>query len=152
MLKVREGRIQDLAQIVVLAKELLEQSPAYAGLNMNEIKFKRTVSMLMASKLGAVFVITDADDVAQGFIMGVADDLFFTDGRYVTDMAVYARESARAFGGFMVKRFIKWAKSQSAVKIIPMGISSGMGDVDRVGKMYEALGMRRVGGLYITRV
>lgn len=151
-MRVREARIQDLPQIVILAKELLEQSPPYAGIEMNEVKFKRSASMVMASKLGAAFVIADDNDIAQGFIMGHADDLFFADGRCVTDMAIYARESARSYGGFMVRRFVKWARTIAGVKMIPMAISSGMGDIDRVGAMYEALGGVRAGGLYFMRV
>lgn len=151
-MRVRDGRIVDIPQVLLLAKELLEQSPAYAGIQMNDTKFKRTVAMAISSKLGSVFVIADDDDVAQGFIVGFADELFFSDARYVTDLAVYARECARSHAGFMVRRFIKWARSVKGVRIIPMAISSGIGDVERVGRMYERLGLMLAGGLYVGRV
>ena len=151
-MRARAGKIEDIPQILVLAKELLEASPAYAGIPMNDTKFKRTVAMAMSSKLGAVFVIADDTDVAQGFILGFADELFFSDARFVTDLAVYARDGARSHAGFMVRRFIKWAQSVKGVRIIPMAISSGIGDVARVGRMYERLGLMLGGSLYIGRV
>lgn len=149
---VRKGDVRDIPQILVLAKELLEQSPVYAGIEMNDNKFKRTTAMAVSSKRGVVFVIVDDDDIPQGFIMGFATDLFFSDSRYVTDCAVYARKSARSQAGWMVRRFIRWAKTVHGVKIIPMAISSGMGDMDRIGALYERLGLVKTGGLYVGRV
>ncbi len=141
----------DVKAILKMAHELLSDS-AYKGIKMDERKFKLCCAGLIATKNGQVFVIVDDNDEPQGFLMGVIDELFFSRARYATDLAVYTRKSYRHLAPKMFKEFITWAKSKPRVAEISLGISSGIGDIDRVGKMYESLGCRRVGGIYMMRV
>lgn len=148
--RIRAGDIKDIPRIHVLAKELLDAS-AYGGTVMNDLKFKKTVANCIASKLGCCFVAVNSDDVPEGFILGVADTPFYSDERFATDLAFYVRPQARSAGAWLALRFVRWARSVRGVTDISMAISSGMGDVERIGRMYERMGMRRVGGLYTMR-
>jgi len=150
MYKVREAKFEDLLKIHELAKELLENS-VYRGIEMDDTKFKRIVVMLMSSKLGKVFVVVDAADVPVGFLVGMVEDLFFSKKKYATDLCIYVKDEARAYGAFLVQRFVQWAKTIPSVVEITMGISSGIGDIDRVGEMYKKIGFTHTGGLYVMR-
>lgn len=149
--RIRAGEIKDIPHIHRLGKELLESS-AYGGIQMNDLKFKKTVANCISSKLGCCFVADDSDGVPAGFILGVADTPFYSDERFATDLAFYVRPEARSLGAWLATRFLRWARSVPGVTDISMAISSGMGDVDRIGHMYERLGMKRVGGLYTMRI
>ena len=151
MSRVRLADIGDIKRIHELAKELLEQS-VYAGIKMDDTQFKRTVASLIGSKTGAVFVVVDDDDMVHGFLLGIIDTLFFSKARYATDLATYVRAEFRMFAPFMFRRFVTWAKSKPNVAEITLGISSGIGDTGRVGRMYERIGFQPVGGLYVMRV
>lgn len=151
MFHVRAGQVEDIQEIHRLAKELLEAS-VYNGIPMDDAKFKQTVAMLMGSALGAVFVVSDDNNKPVGFIMGMADTLFFSKKRYATDLCMYVRPKASAYGAFLVRRFIRWAERIPAIAEITLGISSGMSNSERLGRMYERMGLRRVGGMYVLRV
>ena len=149
--RVRAGDVPDIQRIHELAKELLGAS-AYGGTKMNDLKFKKTAANCIASKLGCCFVVVDEANKPFGFILGIVDTPFYSDERFATDLAFYVRPEAKSYGAWLARRFIRWAKSIKGVTDISMAISSGMGDVDRIGAMYERMGMQRVGGLYTMRV
>jgi hypothetical protein len=148
--RTRRGDVQDVKRIHELGKELM--GSVYPGMKMNDVKFKTTVANCMFSKSGCCFVVVDESDVPAGFILGVIDTPFYSDQRFATDLAFYVRPEARSYGAWLASRFINWGKSVPGVTEITMAISSGIGDVDRIGRMYEKKGMRRMGGLYTMRV
>lgn len=148
---VRLADIPDIDALCELGRELLEQS-VYAGIKPDEYKFKTLLAGLMGSKNGTVLVVTDDDNQPQGFLLGMVDELFFSREKYATDLAVYARKAYRQYVPAMYRRFVKWASNRPKVVQISMGISSGIGDAERIGRMYELMGFDRTGGLYARRV
>ena len=49
----------------------------------------------------------------------------------------------------MFRRFIKWAKEDTGVKEIMLGISSGIGDTERTRRLYERMGAVKVGDNFV---
>ncbi len=148
---IRPGDIPDMDAICELGSELLEDS-LYGGIKPDETKFRLFVAGLMGHNKGSVLLVVDDDDKPQGFLLGMVDTLFFSQKCYATDMAVYVREEYRHLAPGLFKRFIAWAESKPKVAQIILGQSSGIGDPDRVGRMYEHLGLSHVGGIYMKRV
>jgi len=148
---IREAEVADIGQIHELAKELVAES-VYRGIEMDDNQFKRTIATQIGSRAAAVFVVVDYDGAVQGFLVGMVQQLFWSKSKFATDLCTYVRPEARHIGGFMVRRFIKWAKGMPGVVEITLGISSGIGDVARVGRMYERMGLEHVGGLHVMRI
>jgi len=147
---IRLGDIPDMNAICDLAAELLDQS-VYAGIKPDQEKFRLLVANLMGHKQGTVLVIVDDEDRPQGFLLGILEELFFSRKRMATDLAIYVREGYRHLAPSMVKQFIAWAESKPRLVLITLGISSGIGDPDRVGKFYEDIGLPAVGGIHMKR-
>ena len=148
---IRVGDIPDMAAIVAMGHELLAQS-VYSDVKPDEQAFRMLVAGIMGSNKGTVLLIVDDDDKPQGFLIGIVEELFFSRVRYGTDIALFVREGYRNLAPRLIKKFIAWAKSKPRVKHITLGLSSGIGDPDRVGRMYENLGLSRVGGIYFQKV
>lgn len=148
---IRIGSISDIKDIVTLGRELLEQS-VYRDVKPDWPAFQLLVANMMGSSKGTVLLVVDDNDRPQGFLLGMIDTLFFSRDRYGTDLALYVREGYRNLAPMLLKRFITWAKSKPRVKHITMGLASGIGDPSRVGRMYEALGLSQVGGIYFQKV
>ena len=148
---IRLGDIPDMAAIYKLGCELLSQS-VYSNIKHDESKFKLFVAGLMGIKNGTVLVIVDDNDKPQGFLLGVVEELFFSRKRMATDLAVYVRKEYRHLAPKMFKEFIKWAESKSRMAQITLGISSGIGEPERVGKMYNSLGFTQTGGIFVKLV
>jgi hypothetical protein len=149
---IRLGDIPDMQAIVDLGYELLDESVAYSGIKADEQMFRTMVASMMGQKLTRVFLVVDDDDKPQGFLLGLVDSLFFSRDRYATDIAIYVRDGYRHLAPRLAKEFITWAESKPRVRQITLGISSGIGDQERIGKMYETLGLSRVGGIYTKRI
>ena len=49
-----------------------------------------------------------------------------------------------------MRRFITWSKKNNGVKEIALGVSSGIGDSDRVKQLYERMGATRVGDNFVV--
>lgn len=148
---IRLGDIPDMNEIQELGLELLEQS-VYEGVKPDIPKFRTTVAGLMGSNKGIVLLVVDDQGSPQGFLLGIIDSLFWSQSRYATDIAVYVREGFRHLAPRLFQEFIEWAKSKPRVAHITLGLSSGIGEPDRVGRMYERFGLNRVGGIYYSRV
>lgn len=147
---IRVGDIPDMKAIVELGRELLEES--VYDVKADEPGFRLFVAGLMGSNKATVLLVVDDDDKPQGFLLGIIDELFFSRARYGTDIAFYVRKEYRRFAPRVLKQFIAWAKSKPRVDHVLLGQSSGIGDVDRIGEMYEKLGLSRVGGIYYQKV
>ncbi len=147
---IRLGDIPDIKHICNVAEELLNNS-AYAGIKPDEMKFKKTVASMMAYKSGLVLVVVDDDNIPQGFLLGMVEELFFSKEQYSTDLAFYVREGYRGYVPKMLKRFIKWSKNKPKVSMIMMAVTSGIGDHLRIGKLYEKLGFNQSGSYWIMR-
>jgi hypothetical protein len=148
---IRLGDIPDIDAIVELALEVKEQS-VYAGIKLDNHKFRLLVASMMGDKTSRVIVIVDDDDRPQGFLLGLVEELFFSRSRYATDLAVYVRKGYRNLAPAMFKQFMQWAKTKPRVVRIMFGISSGVGDPARTGKMYQSLGLSLCGGIYSKEV
>ena len=148
---IRLGDIPDIDAIVELSYEIKEGS-SYAGIKMDEPKYRLLIANMMNDKTSRVILIVDDDDKAQGFMLGLVEELFFSRSRYGTDLVVYVREGFRNLAPAMFRAFIKWALSKPRVVRIMFGISSGVGDPARTGKMYQSFGMLPVGGIYSKEV
>jgi len=148
---VRLGDIPDIDAICDLADEL-RKTGDYANIKPDEQKFRLFLAGLMGIKTGTVIVVVDDDDKPQGFLLGVVEEFFFSRKRMATDIATYVRKGYLNLAPKMVKKFTVWAESKSRVVRIILGISSGIGDPDRTGQMYENLGFKNTGGIFVKQV
>jgi hypothetical protein len=148
---IRLGDVPDIDAIVELALEIKEHS-SYAGIKMDHQKFRLLVANMMSDKTSRVILVVDDDDKPQGFLIGLVEELFFSRSRYATDLVVYVRKEFRYLAPIMFRSFIQWALTKPRVVRIMFGISSGVGDPERTGKLYESLGLSRVGGIYSKEV
>jgi hypothetical protein len=148
---IRLGDVPDIRAICELAEELQAHS-SYEGIKPDREKFTRLLANMMNDKTSRVIVIVDDNDKPQGFLMGLVEEFFFSRQRYGTDLAVYVRSGYRHLAPRMFREFMRWAESKPRVVRIMFGISSGIGNADRVGKMYNQLGLSSVGGLFMKEV
>lgn len=148
---IRLGDIPDMEAICELARELLEQS-VYDGIEPDPQKFKMLAANMMGDKTSRVILVVDDQDKPQGILLGLVEEYFFSRRRYGTDLAIYVREGFRHLAPRMVREFIHWAESKPRVDRIMLGVSSGIGDLDRIGRMYNQLGLSNIGGIYMKEV
>ena len=80
--------------------------------------------------------------------MAIKEQHWFSKKKYAGDMCFVMDEQHGNYAAPIIRRFVKWAKSDEKVTDIQLGITSGLDNDGRVGRMYENLGFTHVGGVY----
>lgn len=142
---VRSARHEDIPKLLEIADWYVRQ--INPELRADKVGGAKDLRFLMASKTGCVFV-AEVDGVVVGGLAGQVLKQSFVDCRYATDVgfAVLPKHPIQAV--MLVRRFVQWARKQPGVKEITLQISSGLANADRVGRMYERLGLRHMGACF----
>lgn len=136
--------------------EILEQLHTVS--RYKDIPFEKEVVLHVAdfaiSNKASYFakVIVDDNDVVIGGLHGYLTHFVFSKQRFVQDSVVFLDPSQGSFASAhaLVEAFKAWAKERGAV-MVNLGTSSGIDD-ERIGKLYETLGMRKCGELYSMEI
>lgn len=140
---IRDMQIADLPGVRACAERLHEQS-VYADVPGDLLTFSRTMGECVNSAFGFAMVSMSKGHV-RGFMLGFALPLWFSKKRSATDIVTYCEHPGDGYR--MIKTFINWAWSIPLVVEVTMAQSSGL-EADRVGIIYERVGLQRVGNLY----
>lgn len=140
---IRKATLEDMETLIRLGKKAHEDSPTYRLVPLDETKCRLLVINSLADK-DSVILVSERRGRVTGFLIGVAEELFFSRKKYATDLMVYSDKSGEA--AQLIRRFHSWAKQRGCVEVI-MGTSFG-GNLERTEPLYDALGMKRVGSMY----
>lgn len=115
---------------------------------IDDFKTRKTLLFLINSRRGCVFVAKNKAGDVIGFIAGQIDALWFSKACYATDVAFLVEHGYPMQSYLLAKTFVSWAKSFNDVVDITLNISSGMDPKGRLGRLYERLGLKPMGGCY----
>lgn len=142
---IRQAALSDIDGIVDLAKHFYGQMD---GGRFSEKIFRPNIRALIKSERSFVLVCEHEGKIS-GILIGVIDRLWYSEDMIAHDLAFAVKpEVSGLYAWLMVKQFMRWAKSKPGVVDITMQVSSGLGDTERVGALYETLGMKKMGGCY----
>jgi hypothetical protein len=140
---IRNAQIADIPQLIALGKRLLELTP-YADVKIDTLIAGQTLGQCINSAFGIALVAVHEGKIT-GLLLGAAVPLWFSKSRSATDIVTYAETPGDGYR--MIRRFIRWAWAVPNVIEVTMAQSSGV-DVERTGKLYERVGLARVGAIY----
>lgn len=147
---IREAELRDMHQLVELAKYFV---PRIGYASLSEAKFRPAMNQLIKSPHAIVLVAENEEGELVGVLIAQCMRIWYSDDYYATDLGFVVKpEHSGVYAWLMAKRFIRWAKAQPRVVDITMQISSGLDEGNRIGQMYEALGLKRMGGCYTMSV
>jgi len=142
---IREGRLNDIPKLLEIGQYYLDQ--IHPGMTIDKNSAPKDLRYLMSSKTGVVLVAEHHNEIV-GVLVGQVMKQAFVNCRYATDLAFVVMPGHPIQAVQLARQFVHWAKGMRNVKEIVLNISSGLGNVERVGEMYERLGMRKMGGTY----
>ena len=143
---IRTATHADLKRILEIGRNTLANAPSYP-VEMDDAKASYMVRRCMNDRAMAAFVAV-VDGEVVGFLLAIQEEHFFSKARYATDLAFCVEPEHANQAVWLLRRFIRWAKSVSQVKSIMMGISSGLDGDGRIGELYQKHGLALAGGLY----
>lgn len=140
----------DIPRIKELFLELRARS-SYADEPYSEQRF-RAACVSSISQEAACLLVAEIDGVVEGFLIGVIDWIYvFGKNRYATDAMLYVSWKGRGAFRTLAQAFILWANrlpEKYRVKRVWLACTNAVSDPDRAGKVYERMGLRRIGNIY----
>lgn len=142
---IRDATLADIDALVDLARFFV---PKVGAATLSEKRFRPEICKLIKAE-NSMVLIAEHENAIVGCLIGQLGRVWYSDDLYATDLGFVVRpEYSGLYAWLMAKKFIRWAKSDKRVVEVTMQISSGLGDTERVGKMYESLGLKHMGGCY----
>jgi len=140
---IRNAQIADMPEILALGKRLQDRT-LYAGVPVDTMVFGQTLGQCINSALGMA-IVAEHDGKIDGLLLGVAQPLWFSRKRSASDFITYAETAGDGYR--MIRHFVNWAWSIPGVIEVTLSQSSGI-EIERTGKLYQRLGLEKVGELY----
>ena len=143
---IRPATTDDIDQMIELGEVMWAES-RYSKMNLDLAKGRHVLTALLAFARGIVFVKELAGRII-GMFWGMVEEHFFGTSLRSFDLILYVHPDHRTgrTGLALLKAYIAKAKELGAVDIM-IGNTTDI-DADKVGRLYEAVGFKRVGGLY----
>lgn len=151
---IRPATLEDIPVLRALGRELYDET-RFARLPFNEERGEATFALLIDGGFqgcpGCLFLAVEDGEIV-GWIAGAVAPLWFSDATYAADLTLFVRREKR--GGLaaaqLVRAFVGWAAEQGASEVM-LGLATEV-HADRTGELYERLGLRRIGGVYLKEL
>lgn len=142
---IRNATLLDITSIVEMAKLMHSQS-RFKRFNYDKEKMKELVTNLINNESGILIVMEDVSLV--GGIMGIVAEQYFGRDKAATDLGLFVQPDSRnaKIAIKLITEYIKQAKDKGAIDVC-IGNSTGR-ELELVGKLYESLGFKMMGGVY----
>ena len=139
---IRRASLADLEGVFELLVEAHTESDNYSRLPYNKVRVMAAFKGWLQNPK-VLFIVSEGLDGIDGVIIGEVTTAWFHDGMMAITHAIYARPGTA--GLRLVKEFLAWARSWKAVRKIQISVSFAGERGERSSKLFERLGLNRVG-------
>lgn len=139
---IQQARMKDIEDIVDMGRTMFEASAYSAHLgDFDEMDAKTALARYIADRKQSLVLVNETQGLVDGFIVATTCFMPFSTRGYVSDVA-FCSNGGR--GVKLLREVMSWARKSGKACMF----ANGFGD-PRTDKLYEAVGLKRVGGLYI---
>jgi len=142
----REATRQDIQHLISFLSPFHEGG-GYRDCSINKKTVEANLTSMLSSPMHKVWVIERDGEICAALGV-VSTELWFSKRHYATNLFLCANNKGRGTAGFLLRRFKKWVDSRPIIKDVTLAVTSEIGDVQRVEKLYQRVGFKRLGGLY----
>jgi len=146
---IRDATLNDVHPLVDFL------TPFHDNGGYKDIKIDRKVASenlrsMLSSKMHHIWVVEREGEICAALGV-VSTELWFTKRHYATNLFFCSNDKGKGSGGFLLRKFRRWVSDRPIIKDVTLGITSELGEVDRVEKLYQAVGFENLGGLFRLR-
>lgn len=146
-----KGEEKHIEQILELGDVMYKESIHYGKSSYNKEKVESLLRWAVNDDKGIIVVATAGEKVVGGFL-GCIGPLWFSEDDVAMDMAIFLHPSFRhgMIGCSLIQEALKQAKSKGVDQFM---ISNATGyESERVERLFEYVGMDRIGGVFIMNL
>ena len=144
---IRIAKNSDIKQIIRVCQEAHQLSLS-KDVPLDENILRKNIQVCVLSAEHLVNVV-DIDGTIEGVFIGVTHQLGYSIKKQAVDLFFYVTDKGRGWGTIMLRAYIRWARLNNGVAEIILGVTSGIGDMDRTRKLYERMGAIKMGDSFI---
>ena len=144
---IRAANNSDIKQITRVCKEAHQLSISN-DVPLDEKILWKNIQVCVLSAEHLVNVVDVAGSV-EGVFIGVTHQLWYSKKKQSTDLFFYVTDKGRGWGSSLLRAYIRWARTNKGVAEITLGITSGIGDMNRTRQLYERMGAIKMGDSFI---
>lgn len=142
---IRPAQFEDIQPLVELGKKTA--LAIHSRYVMDEAMTKRNLAFLISSKAGFLYVAEKEGEIVGG-LAAQASQLWFSRKKYCADLAFIVKPGHPASAVKLIRAYRAWAETVPGVVDITLQQSSGLGEIERFGRLCEKLGFQKMGGCY----
>jgi N-acetylglutamate synthase-like GNAT family acetyltransferase len=145
---IRRATIADVPDLLALGRKMHAES-WYSYLPFDDEKIANVMELMLADGFVCVY---EVDGVLSGGMVGCLSQFWFCRETMAHDLALFIDPGRR--GGIaaarLVQAFMVWARNAGAQEV-SLAVSTGV-MIRETGELFEAMGLRHVGGVYKARL
>ena len=143
---IREATLKDVKPLLSFLKTFHEEG-VYKDISPQTQLAHTNLQVMLSSPMHKIWVIEREGEICASLGV-VSQELWFTKRHYATNLFLCANNKGKGTAGFLLRRFKKWVDSRPIIKDVTLAVTSEIGDVERVEKLYQAVGFKRLGGVF----
>ena len=143
---MREAKLKDVQPLIDFLTPFHEEG-AYQDIPIQRNLTASNLQFMLSSPMHKIWVV-ERDGKICSALGVVSQELWFTKRHYATNLFLCANGEGRGTAGFLLRCFKKWLDSRPIIKDVTFAITSELGDIERVEKLYQAVGFKKLGGLF----
>ena len=142
----REATLRDIPHLIKFLTPFHDEG-GYKDIPIQGKLASSNLQVMLSSPMHQIWVI-ERDGQICAALGVVSQELWFTKRHYATNLFLCANGKGKGTAGFLLRRFKKWVDGRPIIKDVTLAVTSELGDVKRVEKLYQAVGFKRLGGLF----
>jgi len=143
---LREATLKDVKPLLGFLKPFHEEG-GYKDIAPQTKLAHTNLQVMLSSPMHKIWVIERDGEICASLGV-VSQELWFTKRHYATNLFLCANNKGKGTAGFLLRRFKRWVDSRPIIKDVTLAVTSEIGDVERVEKLYQAVGFKRLGGVF----
>lgn len=143
---IREASLKDIQELVTFLTPFHDEG-GYKDISIDRKVCAENLRTMLSSNMHKIWLVQRDGEICAALGV-VSTELWFSKRHYATNLFLCANSKGRGSAGFLLRKFKRWVDSRPLIKDVTLGITSEIGDFERVEKLYQAVGFKRLGGLF----
>jgi hypothetical protein len=143
---IRDANLKDVQPLIDFLTPFHDNG-GYKDIKINRKVASDNLIAMLSSKMHHIWIVEKEGEICAALGV-VSTELWFTKRHYATNLFFCSSNKGKGTAGFLLRKFKRWVADRPIIKDVTLGITSELGEVQRVEKLYEAVGFANLGGLY----
>jgi|TARA_Y100000310_G_scaffold279895_1_gene299299 N-acetylglutamate synthase-like GNAT family acetyltransferase len=147
---IRDATLKDIPELIEFLKPFHDEG-GYMDISIDAKVMKINLQNMLSSPMHKIWVVERDGEICASLGV-VSTEIWYSKRHYATNLFLCSNNKGKGSAGFLLRKFKKWCDSRPIIRDVTLGITSEIGDIKRVEQLYQAIGFKRLGGLFRLKI